>query len=362
MNYEELQNSNIPLITLDLIDYSIKVFTYLKDRIKDCNIKDEDLVDLSFFLSVLIGDRFYGTKEILSNYEISEYSVGNYFNIGIGPLVLYCNDQAIDLENTYDKFFKDYFDNLIKDDNKIDTLYPENIIINNLENFFVDNFLYSYVNFNSEKETELVNSLKEMSKKRLDNKDNGITYNRLNSNYLPFETSVMIRNALKWYNLLFINHKYNYNSVDIHNETEKVYLCLFLTILDIPYYEASKQCLNYLSKHNITRKNILKFYNIKEEYLDEMLEYNDEDLEKVYNSVMRKELDKMFFGTWNVGKVYKDILAETILKYVIESDVVFCFFSDHFLFKSNLNELYSIINKLPQNKKYKSNSFNVNNY
>jgi len=54
VTYEELNKSNIPLITMDFIDDAIKKFSYLKDNIDNMdNIENDndDIVDLSFLFS-----------------------------------------------------------------------------------------------------------------------------------------------------------------------------------------------------------------------------------------------------------------------------------------------------------------------
>ena len=168
MCYDDLLNSNIPLITLDLIDYSVKVFCYLKAM--NFNLKDEDLVDLSFFMSVIITDNLYSTKSIFKDFAIGEYSISANFNININSLKLYCKDTSIDIEYYYDEYFNVFFNNILNDNIIIENIYPEDIILNTLENYYINNFLYSFLSFDNKTESELIDSLKAKSLIRLNNK------------------------------------------------------------------------------------------------------------------------------------------------------------------------------------------------
>jgi len=350
MCYDDLLNSNIPLITLDLIDYSVKVFSYLKAM--NFNLKDEDLVDLSFFMSVIITDNFDGTKSIFKDFAIGEYSISANFNININSLKLYCKDTSIDIEYYYDEYFNVFFNNILNDNIIIENIYPEDIILNTLENYYINNFLYSFLSFDNKTESELIDSLKSMSIKRLNNKSEGITYDRINSVYLPFETAIMIKNALKWYNVLF--NKHNYKNDNIKSVEDKVFLCFFLTILDIPQYEITKCFNQLLSKNNINKENILNYFNLIEEYIFETSFYEENELENIYNNIFRKEIDKMFFGIWNVGIKNKKIFPIDIFKEICNSNLVYDFLKNFSISDDEIKNFF----KFEDRQKF----FNINSY
>ena len=372
MTYEELNKSNIPLITMDFIDDAIKKFSYLKDNIDNMdNIENDndDIVDLSFLFSALTNDLFYGTKEILETYDIEEYKVGNYFNVGIGLLKLV--EKSENEKDIYNKYFKEFIDNLLTDYKiNIEELYPEDIIIDMLQYIFMDRLLFD-LRVTNQNIKFLENNLKEMKIKRLYNKKaysiSGIPYEKINSKHMPPETAIYMQNSVKWYNILFDDD--NYKCDLIKTEEDKIYLSLFLPILEIPRFDVTNFLLDFLSPYGINEESILNYYNINEIYLREVPKYTDSELEYTYNDKFKSVLNNLFIGIQNNNN-FSFLYPDNFYREISKKDIILNLYKNFNLNDDLIKDLSSKIskqiikkqNKDLSSKKENNKFFDINNY
>lgn len=368
MTYEELNKSNIPLITMDFIDDAIIKFNYLKENIQNLeNIRldNDDLIYLCFLLSALSNDKFNALGTILKKSNIEEYRLGDYFNIRIG-LIKEAKELEVGKRNEiYNKFFKDNIDMNLDYVSDISHLYPEDIILDLMEYFVFDN-IFSKFNNNTESRLQLEEDLIEQKNNRISGKiiyktKKGITFNKLSTNYLPSQTVIYIENALKWYNTLFNDN--NYKNELIKTEEEKVYLCLFLPILESPSFSASKVILEYLSRYKIDKDAILNYFNINPVYLSEQPQYSNNELEYTYNKYFKEVLDKMFVA-FRENVSYVDIRLESFYKNICLKEPIYSLYRKFNLTSQQIDNLVENLEKFEKvnSTKEKNKFFDMNDY
>ena len=336
------------------------------------NIKNDsdDIVDLSFLFSILTNDLFSGTKDILESYKIEEYKVGNYFNVGIGLLKL--AEKSENAEEIYNNFFKEIIDEILNDYKiDIEELYPEDIIIDMLQYIFIDSLFYE-LRVTDQNIKFLENNLKEMKNKRLYNKKAcnpfGITYEKINSKYMPNESVIYIKNAIKWYKILFNNN--NYENELIKTEEDKIYLCLFLPILEFPRFDINKFLLDFLLPYGINEENISDYFNIKDKYILEPLKYTDSELEYIYNDKFKNVLNNMFIGIQKNNSDFSYLYPDNFYLEINKKDIIFNLYKNFGLNDDTLKDLSSKIsnqiikkqNKDFSSKKENNKLFDINNY
>lgn len=280
MTYDAILSSNIPLVTLEFINYAIDKYEYIKDINK--NLDEDDYIDLSFLFISLISNTFKSfesIKSILNKHGINYGLITNNYKMHIIDLR---QTKEKNKEYIYNYKFKDYINYMLINKNiYISELYPEDILIDMIECNFCNNLLYD-LGISNENKRLLISELINNKINRISEKIN-MDYNNIRESKLPTETKILLINSLHEYNRFFNLH--DYNKAIFIKEEYKIIFALMYTIIRHLYYK------DFLKNYNLNEYDTLRIYEMLYKY-----EYNSIELDELEKRILYNEKFKNFIS------------------------------------------------------------------